>query len=137
VEEAKGFEPRLGKANRGGKADLGARGVLIAGFPDQLICARRSIVSRRHSMGNFGGFGPSTGRTAEVCESPETSVKMATMEVRSTPPVVLILSFTAAFLSFVFGVTFIYEDRETLGAGLLILAAALVVAPIIWTIKNR
>jgi hypothetical protein len=88
-------------------------------------------------MGNFGGFGPSTGRTAEVCESPETSVKMATMEVRSTPPVVLILSFTAAFLSFVFGVTFIYEDRETLGAGLLILAAALVVAPIIWTIKNR
>ena len=88
-------------------------------------------------MINIGGFGPSTGRVAEVCESSETSVKMAAIEVRSTPPVLLLLSFTAAFLAFVFGVSFIYENRETLGAGLLILAGALVVVPIIWTIRNR
>jgi hypothetical protein len=86
---------------------------------------------RRHSM---GGFGPSTGRTVEVCESPETRVMLAT---RSTPPIVSILFFTAAFLAFVFGVTLIYDNERTFGAALLVLAVALVVAPIIWTIKNR
>jgi hypothetical protein len=82
----------------------------------------------------MSGFGPSTGRLVEVCESPETRVRMAT---RSTPSVVGILAFTAAFLGFVFGATLISENEEMLGAALLIVAVALVVAPIIWTIKNR
>ncbi len=82
----------------------------------------------------MGGFGPSTGRTVEVCESSETRAMMAT---RSTPPVLGILSFTGALLAFVFGITFIYDNEETLGGALLILAFALVTAPIIWAIKNR
>jgi len=82
----------------------------------------------------MGGFGPSTGRVAQVCESSETRLRMTT---RPTPPVVGILAFVAAFLGFVFGATLIYENEEMLGVVLLIVAVILVVFPVIWTIKTR
>ncbi len=80
------------------------------------------------------GFGPSTQRLVEVNESFETKLKMST---RPMPPAIGILAFTAAFLCFVFGVTLIYENEKVLGSVLLIVGVALVVLPIIWTIKNR
>lgn len=82
----------------------------------------------------MGGFGPSTGRVVEVCESSEAKLRMKT---RSMPPVVGMLAFVAAFLGFVFGVTLIYENEEMPGAVLLIVAVTLVVLPIIWTVKTR
>jgi len=82
----------------------------------------------------MGGFGPSTGRTGEVCESSEMRFRWAT---RTMPPVAPILAFAAAFLGFVFGATLVYEDEEMLGAVLLIVAVTLVVLPVIWTVRSR
>ena len=81
-----------------------------------------------------GGFGPSSGRFAEACESSEAKLKMKTQPL---PPAFRILAIAIAFLSFVFGATLIYENQEMPGAVLLIVAVTLVVLPVIWTVKNR
>ncbi len=81
-----------------------------------------------------GGFGPSSGRFVEACESSDVRGRIKT---KSMPPAVGVLAFAAAFFGFVFGVMFLYEDKETLGAVLLILAVILVALPVIWTIRTR
>lgn len=80
------------------------------------------------------GFGPSSGRLVEACEFSEVRGRM---KMRSTPPTIGMLALAGAFLGFVFGVTFLYEDEEMLGVVVLILAVTFVALPVIWTIRAR
>ncbi len=70
------------------------------------------------------GFGPSSGRLVEVCETPDTTRAIKT---RSLPPAVGALAFVAVFLGVVFGTTLIHLDESVAGSALLVAAAAVVV----------
>jgi hypothetical protein len=82
-------------------------------------------------MSGFGGFGPSTGRFVQVCESSEIRRR----RVGSVPPAIAALAFTALFLGVIFGTTLIYKNEEILGTILLIAPVAFIVALVIWTKK--
>lgn len=70
------------------------------------------------------GFGPSSGRLVEVCETPDTTRAIKT---RSIPPAVGALAFVAVFLGVVFGATLIHLDEPVGGSALLAAAVAIVV----------
>jgi len=80
------------------------------------------------------GFGPSTGRFEEVCESSEIRLKMKNEPM---PPVIGVLGIVAVVLGILFGATLIYENEEILGVILLIATVALVVLLVIWAVKAR
>ncbi len=81
-----------------------------------------------------GGFGPSTGRVVEVCESSEARFRRAT---RSDPPITAVYALVALFLGGVSGMTLLYENERILGAVVLVATAAAVVLLVIWTWRTR
>ena len=70
------------------------------------------------------GFGPSSGRFVEVCESMESRL---TTKTKSRPPALGGLVFVAAIIFVLSGITCIYDGEVPLGAALLGAAAAVVV----------
>jgi nitrate/nitrite transporter NarK len=81
-----------------------------------------------------GGFGPSTQRFVEVCETSEMRFKTKTAYV---PSVIGVLGSVAVFFGILSGLTLIYENEEIRGAILLIAAVVLVVLMLIWTLRAR
>jgi hypothetical protein len=81
-----------------------------------------------------GGFGPSTGKLVEVCESPEARFTRAT---RSVPPVSAILTFAAVFLGVLSGITILHDREMILGAVLLVATAAAVSLLVVLSIRTR
>jgi hypothetical protein len=69
------------------------------------------------------GFGPSSGRTLEVCESSERNRGWKT---RSAPPVLVALAAYAAALGLLYGTVKLYEGTVIPGTLILIASAALI-----------
>ncbi len=85
-------------------------------------------------MYHADGFGPSTGRFAELCE---TSENRTFMNRRPVPPVVGIFSMIAAFFCFVFGATSVNDNLVIPGTLLLIAGTVLVALTVIWVFRRE
>jgi len=79
------------------------------------------------------GFGPSTGKFVQVCESSE--MRFAT-KTKSLPPVVGALAFAVGFIGILSGMTLMHLDEEPLGTIILTSTVAFIVLLAVWTIRS-
>gem|GEM_PF-3369426 len=80
------------------------------------------------------GFGPSTGRIVQACES--SDMRLAT-KTKSLPPAVGALAFAVAFLGIISGMALVQLDEALLGAIILTSTVATLAFLTVWTIRLK
>ena len=81
----------------------------------------------------MSGFGPSSGRLVEACESSESRLVTKT---KSSPPVIGALASVAAALGMLYGTTLVWDKQELLGAIVLASTVALAALAIVLAVRT-
>jgi hypothetical protein len=81
----------------------------------------------------MAGFGPSTGRYKDVCESSEARLRAKTS---SRYPAVGALGSLAVVLGLIYSTVLFYEGQVVTGAILLVAISALIVLIVVYTVRT-